>query len=379
MNNDVSAPYQQFLRGKYFPSLDGLRCFSIIVVIWHRTAPHGKEGLLAKGYLGVELFFTISGFLITTLLLRELRENGRISLLNFYARRTLRIFPLYYTVLALYVLLVWRLEPNSPAGQQFFRNLPAFLTYTYNWIHTEDLHGPNRIIFFFAWSLATEEQFYLLWPWVVRFARKWQTPVLILTTVLLIHAGAVWGVSQGYLNARQLWVRVLLEIAAPIVLGCLAAYALDRPAGFRTAYLFAGQWWSVALSAVLLILGLALPGTPMILVYLAMAYLVTACCIRSDHPLRAIFANPVVRYIGAISYGMYLLHMLANNAARRIAPGLGGAATFVITVVVAIALASASYQLYERRFLKLKERFGGRARSPGSLSTLLPPGQVAAS
>jgi peptidoglycan/LPS O-acetylase OafA/YrhL len=76
---------------------------------------------------------------------------------------------------------------------------------------------------------------------------------------------------------------------------------------------------------------------------------------------------------------MYLLHMLANNAARRIAPGLGGAATFVITVVVAIALASASYQLYERRFLKLKERFGGRARSPGSLSTLLPPGQVAAS
>ncbi len=63
MNNDVSAPYQQFLRGKYFASLDGLRCFSIIAVIWHRTAPHGKEGLLANGYLGVELFFTIrAGF-----------------------------------------------------------------------------------------------------------------------------------------------------------------------------------------------------------------------------------------------------------------------------------------------------------------------------
>jgi len=379
MNNDVSAPYQQFLRGKYFPSLDGLRCLSIIAVIWHRTAPHGKEGLLAKGYLGVELFFTISGFLITTLLLRELRENGRISLPNFYARRTLRIFPLYYTVLALYVLLVWRLEPNSPAGQQFFRNLPAFLSYTYNWIHTEDLHGPNRIIFFFAWSLATEEQFYLLWPGVGRFDRKWQTPVLILIAVLLIHAGTVWGVWEGYLNAGQLWVRILLEIAAPILLGCLAAYALDRPAGFRAAYFVAGQWWSAPLSAVLLVLGLAIPATPMILVYLSMAYLVTACCIRWDHPLRAILGNPVVRYIGAISYGMYLLHMLANNAARKIAPGLGGIATFVVTVVVAIGLASASYQLYERRFLKLKERFGGRVRSPGSLSTLLRPGQVAAS
>src|SRR5260370_33896587 len=215
MNNDVSAPYRQFLRGKYFPSLDGLRCFSIIAVIWYRTVPLGRHGLLAKSYLGVELFFTVSGFLITTLLLRELRENGRISLPNFYARRTLRIFPLYYTVLALYVLMVWRLEPNSPAGQQFFRNLPAFLTYTYNWIHTEDLHGPNRIIFFFAWSLATEEQFYLLWPWVVRFARKWQTPVLILIAVLLIHAGAAWGGSGGFSNPRRPVVWILPGIATP--------------------------------------------------------------------------------------------------------------------------------------------------------------------
>jgi peptidoglycan/LPS O-acetylase OafA/YrhL len=379
MNNGVSARYQQFLQGKYFPALDGLRCCSIIAVIWHRTAPHGREGLLAKGYLGVELFFTISGFLITTLLLRELRENGRISLPNFYARRTLRIFPLYYTVLGLYVLLVWQLEPNSPAGVQFFRNLPYFLSYTYNWIHREDLHGPNRIIFFFAWSLATEEQFYLLWPWAVRFARKWQTPVLILTAVLFIHGAAVWGVWQGYLDAGQLWVRILLEIAAPILLGCLAAYALDRPGGFRAAYFVAGKWWSAPLAAVLVVLGLAISATPMILVYLTMTYLVTACCIRSDHPLRAVLANPVVRYIGAISYGMYLLHMLANNAARKIAPNLGGIATFVITVVVAIGLASASYQLYERRFLKLKDRFGGRARSPGSLSTLLRTGQVAAS
>lgn len=377
--NDVSARYQQFLQNKYFPALDGLRCFSIIAVIWHRTAPHGREGLLSKGYLGVELFFTISGFLITTLLLRELRESGRISLTNFYARRTLRIFPLYYTVLAIYVLLVWGFEPHSPAGAQFFRNLPYFLTYTYNWFHTEDLHGPNRIIFFFAWSLATEEQFYLLWPWAVRFARKWQTPILILLTVLLIHGGAVWGVAGGYLEPGQLWVRILLEIASPILLGCLAAYLLDRSGGFRVASVFAGQWWAAPLSAGLVILALAIPTTPMILVYLAMAYLVVACCIRPDHPLRPALANPVVRYIGAISYGIYLLHMLANNLARRVAPGLGGLAMFVVTLLVAIGMASVSYQLYERRFLMLKKRFGGQTRSPGSLSTPLRPGQVAAS
>src|SRR5215831_9494644 len=123
MITDVSARYQQFIQGKYFGALDGLRCLSIIGVIWHRTGPHGNHGLLSRGYLGVDLFFTISGFLITTLLLREQREEGRISLRNFYIRRTLRIFPLYYTVLALYVFLVWRFERNTPAGVQFFHNL----------------------------------------------------------------------------------------------------------------------------------------------------------------------------------------------------------------------------------------------------------------
>jgi len=375
MNDDA---YQLFLKRKHFAALDGLRCLSIIAVIWHRTAPHGNHGLLSRGYLGVELFFTISGFLITTLLLRELRENGRISLPNFYARRTLRIFPLYYTVLALYVFLVWRFERDTAAGGQFFSNLPHFLTYTYNWFHREDLHGPNRIIFFFAWSLATEEQFYLLWPWAVRFARSWRTPVLILTAVLFIHGAAVWGVSAGYLDGALLGVRVLLEIAAPILLGCLAAYLLDRPLGFRAAHAIAGQWWSAPAAAALLGLGLANEAVPMILVYLAMAYLVVATCIRPDHPLRLVLGNPVVRYIGAISYGMYLLHMLANNAARRLAPGLGGVPAFAVTVLLAIALASASYQLYERRFLKLKDRFGGRERSAGSLSTLFQPGEVAA-
>jgi peptidoglycan/LPS O-acetylase OafA/YrhL len=90
-------------------------------------------------------------------------------------------------------------------------------------------------------------------------------------------------------------------------------------------------------------------------------------------------ANKPVRYIGTISYGMYLLHMLANNAARKIAPGLGAGPTFVVTLIVAIALASISYQFYERRFLKLKERFGGRVRPAQSLSAVIRPGHAAAS
>ena len=82
--------------------------------------------------MGVELFFVISGFLITTLLLRERTANGRVSLKNFYARRTLRIFPLYCAALALYVIMVYVHERHSEAGQQFFHNLRYFATYTSN-------------------------------------------------------------------------------------------------------------------------------------------------------------------------------------------------------------------------------------------------------
>src|SRR5262249_62408739 len=117
----------------------------------------------------------------------------------------------------------------------------------------------------------------------------------------------------GYLDGALLGVRVLLEIAAPILLGCLAAYLLDRPLGFRAAHAIAGQWWSAPAAAALLGLGLANEAVPMILVYLAMAYLVVATCIRQDHPLRLVLGNPVVRYIGAISYGMELLAIPAGK------------------------------------------------------------------
>jgi peptidoglycan/LPS O-acetylase OafA/YrhL len=97
---EVRLPsYERFREIKIFNSLDGLRCLSIVAVVWHHVAGHWLSGvhLMSVGYLGVDFFFVISGFLITTLLLREKEKYGRISLKNFYMRRSLRIFPLYYT------------------------------------------------------------------------------------------------------------------------------------------------------------------------------------------------------------------------------------------------------------------------------------------
>ncbi|MBI5067374.1 MAG: acyltransferase [Deltaproteobacteria bacterium] len=353
----ADTAHEAFLRARYFDALDGLRGLSILAVIWHHSGEH--TGLLARGYLGVALFFAISGLLITTLLLREQDRSGTISLRGFYVRRTLRIFPLYYAVIAIYVLLVAVLERGSPAGTTFFANLPAYLTYTSNWF--VDLSSGNRVIFYFAWSLATEEQFYLLWPSVVRYARIWFLPPIVMATLLLLGEASRWALETGLVPPDMLLARVVASVATPICLGCMAAYLLHRPAGFRAAWRVAGQWWSAPLATALLVLALAVEATPTALVALAMTCLVVACSIRPDHLLRHLLGWRALRYVGTISYGMYLLHMLSLNAARRLVPDAGAPLRFALAAAIAILLASVSYRWFERPILALKDRLSGRA------------------
>ena len=352
------AAHQRFLQCRYFDSLDGLRGLSILAVIWHHSGVHAG-GILSKGHLGVAFFFAISGLLITTLLLREQARTGTVSLPAFYLRRTLRIFPLYYAVIALYVLLVTLLERGTPAGAAFFENLPAYLTYTSNWF--VDLSGGNRVIFYFAWSLATEEQFYLLWPSVVRYARTWYVPPAFMAALALLGEGGRLAVEGGWVSPEPLLVRIVLGVATPICLGCLAAYLLHRPGGFRLAWRVAGQAWSAPLAALLLGLTLASDASPTALVAAAMTLLIVTCSIRPDHLLRRLLEHRALRWVGTISYGMYLLHMLALNAVRRLAPESGVWVRFALGASLAILLASITYRWFEHPILSLKDRLMGRA------------------
>src|SRR5271156_417245 len=110
--------YADFRNESRFGSLDGLRCLSILAVIWHHAGGwRSSTGILSHGFWGVDVFFAISGFLITTLLLRERDRYQSISLKLFYLRRSLRIFPLYYGVLLIYAALVYLLQREQPAGQ----------------------------------------------------------------------------------------------------------------------------------------------------------------------------------------------------------------------------------------------------------------------
>jgi len=351
---EAETRHQNFLAEKFFPSLDGLRGVSIIAVVWHHGAGH-QPGLLGQGYLGVHLFFAISGFLITTLLLRERDRAGTISLWNFYVRRTLRIFPAYFATILLYVILVAATEPRSAAGTQFWHNLPFFLTYTSNWF--VDIASGPRVIFYFAWSLATEEQFYLMWPWVVRFARRSYQPVVFMTALLAIGEIARAVVPAGELSPPLL-LRILGSIASPICLGCLLGYLLHSASGYRAAALVAGRSWSAPLASALLLVSVAVDGMPLLVISLAMTCLVATVVVRPDHGMRTAFDAKVLTYVGKISYGIYLYHMLAINAARRFAvPSRQPVLVFLVALPLAVALATLSYRYFELPFQRLKHRF----------------------
>lgn len=358
MNETVRAAHQAFRKARFFPALDGLRALSILAVIWHHAGGEGAPGPLSRGFHGVSLFFAISGFLITTLLLREQDASGRISLPRFYLRRTLRIFPLFYVVLALYSVLVLLVERESAAGRAFFSHLPYFATYTSNWFIERDAGA--RVIFYFAWSLATEEQFYLVWPSVVRYSRRWWAPVAVMSALLAAHLAGAWAVASGAVSGASLPMRILLSVATPIGLGCLAAYLAHRPGGFAFAWQLAGRRFGAPLALAAVVASLSFDGVPDLAIALAMTWLVVSVCLRGDHLLAPALSNAPMRHVGTVSYGMYLMHMLAMNVVSRSFPGAGGLLRFIGASVLVVAMATASYHLFEKRILDWKERLMGR-------------------
>jgi peptidoglycan/LPS O-acetylase OafA/YrhL len=348
----LSSWWTTFRGTKVFGSLDGLRAISIIGVIWHHATRGRHLPFAEQGSMGVQFFFAISGFLITTLLLRERARTGRISLKNFYARRSLRIFPLYYTVVLLYVAIVLMFEWRSPDGREFFHNLRYFATYTSNWFVALD----GRVIFYFAWSLATEEQFYLAWPSAEKFLpRHW--PVAVPLGVL-----GLWTLVRGDhlpLEIGSLARVVILSVAPSICMGVILAHALHSRTGFGwIAPILGRRWMSTALLAV--VIGLLAAESEPLLVFLAMTLLVGSCVVHEEHALAPLLKLGPMVSIGQTSYGIYLLHMLVLNAVEKSLRWFGVSAVsvvFPVTVLGVWGTAWTSYRYYESRFLKLKDRF----------------------
>jgi peptidoglycan/LPS O-acetylase OafA/YrhL len=345
-----------------FDALDGLRALSVVAVLWHHTSGSSGASLAAKGYLGVDFFFAISGFLITTLLVREYQSAQRISLRKFYVRRALRIFPLYYATLLLYVLLVAATRRNEPDGAQFFEHLPAFLTYTSNWF--VDLAHANSVTFYFAWSLATEEQFYLLWPplLVASLAlgrRKAWLPLVVLTVLVAISQGI--GLIT---DATALPGRIPSSMSLPILLASAVALVAGTPRGFAMLAAVLGRVWSAPLAASSLIVAVAL-NAPQQATQCLMVGVVASTCLVRWTPLHPVLRWRPLVFTGVISYGVYLLHMLCANVARRALHLDNGTLLFTATLLIVVLAAYLSFRFFETPLLRLKRRFESGGQRDG--------------
>jgi len=352
------SAYEQFRNRRFFGSLDALRALAVLGVIWHHTAASAFSSsvILGRGPEGVTLFFAISGFLITTLLLREQESRGFISLKNFYIRRSLRIFPLYFSVLALYVVLVLIFESDTERGREFFRNLPYYLTYTSNFAVQLSASGT---IFYFAWSLAAEEQFYSTWPWVEKYLNA--ASRVLLLVLLLLAVAAVRDADTGFSDMIGRYAsKGLLTIMPALCFGVLIAHALHRRLYFNLAYAVLGSRWAPLIVLAVAIYMLSLPETGFFTIHFLLAALVLSCVIREDHLFSGIFSLRTVRWMGVVSYGMYLLHMLCYGFLKKIAPLAGvndPLVYFVATTALTLVVASFSYKYYEAYFLRFKQAY----------------------
>ncbi|HTM44435.1 MAG TPA: acyltransferase [Polyangiaceae bacterium] len=350
------SPHDRYLSTRHFASLDGLRCLAILPVIWHHATPRVLPGLLGKGPVGVDLFFCISGFLITTLLLRESRTRGQVALGAFYVRRALRIFPLYFLTLVGYTIFAALLAPADPARAHFFDLLPFYATFTANWFGNFDVAFP--VLFAFAWSLCVEEQFYALWPGTL-LALGRSKAALALLALIGLDALAEHGLLNGVLPQGTLALRIVTSFCTPIGLGAALALLLDDERAHSRICEWLGFRWMpmIALAGALALL--AIPNGPPFAYQLALTTLVGACVSNEQHALCGLLQARPVSYLGRISYGLYLLHPCCIGLVRKFFPHYVGSAlvVFLLSLPLAVALAAMSHRYFESYFLRFRRSF----------------------
>jgi peptidoglycan/LPS O-acetylase OafA/YrhL len=366
----------------FFPGLDGLRFIAALsVVVQHVVqfqalfgfgAPGWFHRLFLTGRDGVILFFVLSGFLITYLLVEELGRLGSIDVGRFYVRRILRIWPLYFLLLTLAVALYafgaatpgWR-QPDS-AG--------VFVLYALLLANVALVWGTPVLGVSQSWSIGVEEQFYLVWPaFLLLFARRL---LGFMITFVLVKIMLLWLLIRALGAFAPTTVFVEQLALESMAIGAIAAVLVYRKATvLRLLYHPLAQVAAVAGFALVVydfdgVFGRvpALATTLLSLVF-ALVILNVGC---NERTLLRI-GNPVTDYLGRISYGIYMFHPLLLYGIFFAVRGLGWepgtnlaqrAAIYLVGVGVSIAVAALSYAFFETPFLRLKKRFA-RVESGG--------------
>jgi peptidoglycan/LPS O-acetylase OafA/YrhL len=360
-------PHDAYLGTRFFSSLNGIRCLCCLAVIKEHTHwDVGGPRLGNLGFLGVDLFFAISGFLIVTLLIRERERRGTVSLRKFYARRTFRIFPIYFLLIATVFLVYLAISPWAPNSlRSLLWTFPVLMTYT------QDLILIPTGNFFNCWSLAMEEQFYLFWPTVEKYSSRlgW---CVILAAMLLVNQGMNFGLFDGligriYGNASAATLPVFQVTFTPILLGVALAYLLHNRRAYAIVYRLVGARWSVfvcvgILVAICEVAPGKLNGWPRLMIQLSLVAVLASLVVREDHYARRILACAPMARLGVISYGIYLYHTwviwVLTMAVHRLGFSLvSPSLMFLLVTAMTVLVAELSFRLIEQPLLHVKERY----------------------
>jgi len=303
------------------PALDGLRAIAVLLVVaFHARAP-GAGQWPTSGYVGVDVFFVLSGYLITSLLRAELDAGGRIDLLGFYRRRFIRLAPPLLAMLAAYLAIASTAWPDTPSHGSDALRAGAYISN----------FGAPLAFLGHTWSLSVEWQFYLLWPVVLPLIIRLRRPGLILW-LLYVAATFLRGAVDWDTGYRQLHV-------SGLILGAAITYA-PRPALMKPA-----AWLGLVFIA-LAASGFRWDTMSGLTVGVSLAELGTAMVILGQSGSAGqVLSNRALGWLGVLSYGIYLWHY---PMARYLRDDLSQWPVFAITLGASLLLASASHLTVER-------------------------------
>ncbi len=347
----------------YRPWLDGLRGLAILAVLAFHL------GLLPGGFLGVDLFFVLSGFLITSLLVEEWERRGSISLKRFYLRRALRLLPALFAVLLACFVGIAIFQPSQLRA--YCREMLVTVCYVANW---PTLHQVPQPRLGHTWSLSLEEQFYLVWPLLLYGLLRlgWRRSRIIGLVCAGIVAAAAFragwfGWHRASPDRASLVARLYMGLdsrADALLTGCLVALLaawnlLPRrnrvlaATGWAAALVLGHMAWKSGLDHVQFYYGY-------FLLVAFMAALILVCLLQGPVPLvtRVLEFGPLVA-VGRISYGVYLVHIPIIAWLFGDEVGRGYWLRTVLAVLLIFVAALLSYYGVERPFLRLKDRLSG--------------------
>lgn len=349
-------------RSDFRPDIEGLRGVAVLLVVAYHVGIMGVTG----GFVGVDVFFVLSGYLITGLLVKEAERAGRVDLLRFYGRRARRLLPAFGVVMAATISAA--ILVASPLQElKWFRSASASSLYVGNvWFARVAMDyfadSAQRNPFLHTWSLAVEEQFYLTWPLLVALSwrgtrRKRRTIAMIAAIVGVSFLLCVWET-----RVRQPWAFFGTPLRAwEFGAGALLAFLPER--AFRTNPLATGTLGAVGLlllawAAFWLSPTTRFPGYAAALPVLGAAAVIAAGSRRQHVGASRLLAAPGLQYLGRLSYSWYLWHWPVLVLATVAAPALGIAGR-IACAVVALAIADLTYRLVEAPI-----RFGAPAFAP---------------